>query len=119
MSHHEVLRPEKKCTPIRIVFNSSANFKGHCLNLFYWMKGPDLLNSLFGVILRFRKNAVAISGDILKMYHRILIPEREREREISMYTAFFGGTWKSIEILMFMSRLSLLLEINLIQPFLR
>ena len=77
MSHHEVLRPEKKSTPIQIVFNSSANFQGLCLND-YWMKGPDLLNSLFGVILRFRENAVAISGDISKMYHRILIPERDQ-----------------------------------------
>ena len=77
VSHHEVLRPEKKSTPIRIVFNSSANFQGHCLND-YWMKGPDLLNSLFGVILRFRENAVAINGDISKMYHRILIPERDQ-----------------------------------------
>ena len=77
VSHHEVLRPEKKITPIRIVFNSSANFQGHCLND-YWMKGPDLLNSLLGVILRFRENAVAISGDISKMYHRILIPERDQ-----------------------------------------
>ena len=63
VSHHEVLRPEKKSTPVRIVFNSPANFKGHCLND-YWMKGPDLLNSLFGVILLFRENAVVISGDI-------------------------------------------------------
>ena len=64
VSHHEVLRPEKKSTPIRIVLNSSANFKGHYLND-YWMKGPDLLNSLFRVILRFRENAVAISGELL------------------------------------------------------
>ena len=77
VSDHEVLRPEKKSTPIRIVFNSSTNFKGHCLND-CWMKGPDLLNSLFIVILRFRENAVAISGDISKMYHRILIPERDQ-----------------------------------------
>ena len=77
VSHHEVLRPEKKSTPIRMVFNSSDNFKGHCLN-YYWMKGPDLLNSLFGVILRFRENAVAISGDVSKMYHRILIQERDQ-----------------------------------------
>ena len=77
VSHHEVLRPEKKSTPIQIVFNSSANFKGHCLND-YWMKGPGLLNSLFGVILRFRENAVAISGDISKMYHTILMPERDQ-----------------------------------------
>ena len=77
MSHHEVLRPEKKSIPIWIVFNSSADFEGHCLND-YWMKGPDLLNNLLGVILRFRENAVAISGDISKMYHRILIPERDQ-----------------------------------------
>ena len=42
------------------------------------MKGPDLLNSLFGVILRFRENEVAVSGDISKMYHRVLIPEEDQ-----------------------------------------
>ena len=50
ISHHEIVRPEKKSTPIRIVFNSSASYKGHRLND-YWMKGPDLLNNLFGVLL--------------------------------------------------------------------
>ena len=39
------------------------------------MKGPDLLNNLFGVVLRFREREVAVVGDISKMYHRILIPE--------------------------------------------
>ena len=73
ISHHEVLRPEKKSTPIRIVFNSSSNYNGHILNE-YWMKGADLLNDLFGVILRFRESEVAFVGDISKMYHRVLIP---------------------------------------------
>ena len=73
IAHHAVLRPEKKTTPIRIVFNSSASFKGHTLND-YWYKGPDLLNNLFGVILRFRENAVAVCGDITKMYHMVAIP---------------------------------------------
>ena len=76
ISHHEVVRPEKT-TPIRIVLNSSASFQGHRLND-YWMKGPDLLNSLFGVTLRFRENEVAITGDISKMYHRVLIPEKDQ-----------------------------------------
>ena len=62
VAHHAVVRPEKKTTPIRIVFNSSASFKGHNLND-YWYKGPDLLNNLFGVVLRFRENAVAVCGD--------------------------------------------------------
>ena len=77
ISHHGVLRPEKASTPLRIVFNSSSVYQGHCLND-YWLKGPDLLNSLFGVILRFRENEVAVSGDISKMYHRVLIPEADQ-----------------------------------------
>lgn len=77
ISHHEIVRPEKKSTPIRIVFNSSASYKGHRLND-YWMKGPDLLNNLFGVLLRFRENEVAISADVSKMYHRVLIPEQDQ-----------------------------------------
>ena len=77
VSHHEVLRPESKSTPVRIVFNSSAVFQGHCLND-YWMKGPDLPNDLFGAILRFRENEVAFIGDISKMYHMIRIPEADQ-----------------------------------------
>ena len=77
ISHHEVLRPDNKSTPIRIVFNSSSNFQGHVLND-YWMKGADLLNDLFGVILRFRENEHAFVGDISKMYHRVLIPESDQ-----------------------------------------
>ena len=32
IAHHEVVRPEKRSTPVRIVFNSSAQYKGRCLN---------------------------------------------------------------------------------------
>ena len=77
ISHHAVLRPESKSTPVRIVFNSSAVFKGHRLND-YWIKGPDLLNDLFGVVLRFRESDIAFIGDISKMYHRIRIPEADQ-----------------------------------------
>ena len=61
--HHAVIRPESKSTPVRIVFNSSLVCQGHALNDF-WLKGPDLLNSLFGVIFRFREREVAVIGDI-------------------------------------------------------
>ena len=40
------------------------------------MKGPDLLNDLFGVVLRFRENEIAFIGD--KMYHRIRLPEADQ-----------------------------------------
>ena len=29
LSHHEILKPDSKSTPGMIVFNSSANLKGH------------------------------------------------------------------------------------------
>lgn len=77
ISHHEVQRPESKSTPVRIVFNSSAVFRGHRLND-YWVKGPDFLNDLLGVVLRFRENEVAFIGDISKMYHRIRTPEADQ-----------------------------------------
>lgn len=78
ISHHKVVRPEKKTTPILIVFNSSATYQGHRLND-YLMKEPDLLNSVYGVIHRFRENEVAVAGDISKMYHRVLIPVQDQQ----------------------------------------
>ena len=76
ISQHAVVRPEKS-TPVHIIFNSSSVYQGHKLND-YWKKGPDQLNNLFGVVLRFREKEVAISGDISKMYHRVLISERDQ-----------------------------------------
>ena len=75
--HDNVSRLEKKSTPVRIVFNSSAMYNGLQRNA-YWLKGPDLLNDLFGINLRFRKKEVALIGDISKIYHRILIPEQDQ-----------------------------------------
>ena len=42
----------------------------HVLNE-YWAKGRDLLNSLLGIIIRFRENKIAFIGDIKKMYHTV------------------------------------------------
>ena len=75
--HHEVLKPNSLSTPIRIVFNSSACYMGHALND-YWAKGPDFINNLYGVLLRFRENRVAVTADISKMYNSIQISERDQ-----------------------------------------
>ena len=77
VSHHEVLKPDSASTPCRIVFNASASFKGHILND-YWAKGPDLINNMLGILLRFREGEVAISGDIKKMYHAVKITELDQ-----------------------------------------
>ena len=43
----------------------------------YWAKGPDLLNNLFGILVRFRENEVAFVGDVKKMYHTVKTKEVE------------------------------------------
>ena len=78
ISHHAVLKPESKSTPCRIVFNSGANFHGHVLNE-YFAKGPDMLNNLLGVLMRFREERVAFVGDISKMFHSIEIPRIDQK----------------------------------------
>ena len=55
LSHHDILKPGSNSTPTRIVFNASASYNGHVLND-YWAKGPNVLNSLFGMLFRFREN---------------------------------------------------------------
>lgn len=77
LPHHEVLKPESKSTPMRIVFNSSSSYMGHVLNDYY-AKGPDMICDLFGILLRFRQNAVALVGDISKMYNSVLISEVDK-----------------------------------------
>ena len=77
IANHQVLKPESKSTPVRIVFNSSANYMGYLLNE-YWAKGFDLLNNLLAVLIRFRENRVAFIGDIKKMYHTVKTSELDQ-----------------------------------------
>ena len=58
LPHHHVLKLESQSTPCRIVFNSSAKCNGQSLNDLL-VKGPDMLNNLPGVLLRFREEQYA------------------------------------------------------------
>ncbi|KAK7890973.1 hypothetical protein WMY93_022936 [Mugilogobius chulae] len=58
----------------RVVFNCSFSYNGQSLND-YLLPGPTLGPTMIGVLLRFRRHAVAISGDIKSMFHQIrLLP---------------------------------------------
>ena len=84
ISHHAVMKPSSKSTPCRIVFNSSANYKGHTLND-YFSKGPDLLNDLLEVLLRFREERVGVMGDITKMFHSVSIPLHDQMAHLFLW----------------------------------
>ena len=67
----------KKPGKIRVVFDSSSQHEGVSLNDVL-LKGPDLNNTLLGVLIRFRKEAVAIVADIQQMFHSFQVKEEHR-----------------------------------------
>ena len=71
-----VYHPQKP-GQIRVVFDSSAKHLGVSLNDVL-LTGPDLNNSLLGVLMRFRKEKVAILADIQQMFHCFLVREDHR-----------------------------------------
>ena len=62
----------------RLVFDSSAKYKGVSLNNCL-LQGADVTNSLLGVLLRFRHDEVAYSADIEHMYHCFDIPSDQHK----------------------------------------
>ena len=69
---------DKTSTKIRIVFHCSAKTDGISLNDVIYA-GPKLQQELFDVlIIRFRRNPVALVCDIKKMYLQVEIKENDR-----------------------------------------
>ncbi|XP_064470080.1 uncharacterized protein LOC135384826 [Ornithodoros turicata] len=73
----------KKPGQIRVVFDSSAKCQGVSLNDVL-LTGPNLTNSLLGVLLRFRKEPFAITADIQQMFYCFIVREEDRD-----YLRFF------------------------------
>ena len=76
LPHHGVYdqsKPGKIC----VVFNLSAKFQGTLINKSL-LPGPDLANQIVGVLLGFREEPVAVTGDIEAMYHQVKISVKQR-----------------------------------------
>ncbi|XP_069809647.1 uncharacterized protein [Dendropsophus ebraccatus] len=67
----------RKPDQIRVVFDSSAQFEGVSLNNML-LTGPNLNNSLLGVLMRFRQEPVAVMADIQQMFHCFIVKEDNR-----------------------------------------
>ena len=71
LPHHAVFKKSNpsKC---RVVFDCAAEYKGVSLNDVIH-QGPNFLNNLAGVLLRFRREPVAVIGDIKLMFHQCFV----------------------------------------------
>lgn len=72
-----VYHPQKP-DQIRVVFDSSAECDGTSLNQVL-LSGPDLNNSLIGVLLRFRKEPIALTADVQQMFYCFEVCEEHRD----------------------------------------
>ena len=69
LPHHPVLNPNEP-GKVRRVLNGAAKFHGASLNKLL-LTGPDLLQNLIYVLLRFRQHPYAVSADIEGMFLQV------------------------------------------------
>jgi hypothetical protein len=77
LPHFGVYHP-KKPTKVRVVFDASAEFDGVSLNKVL-LPGPDLMNSLLGVLIRFRRERVGVMCDIEQMFYSFYVSPEHRD----------------------------------------
>ena len=89
LPHFPVVRPEKATSKVWIVFNGSAPFEGKSLNT-EALTGLKLQSDIFDILVKFRKEWVALIVDISQMYHQ-LVPFLE-DRPMHRFL------WRNIQI---------------------
>ena len=72
MPHFPVVNLAKESTPVRVVMDCKVELNRHLL------AGPNLLNEVPAVLLRFRSGLFTFSGDVKKMFLRIFLPPEDR-----------------------------------------
>lgn len=75
MPIHVVTRPDKP-GKFRVCQDAASKVKNTYLNE-HLCPGPDMLNSLVGVLFRFRKGRVAVSADIKTFFHMIHVADED------------------------------------------
>lgn len=63
---------------LRVVFDCTASYQGVSLNN-ELLQGPDLTNTLIGVLTRFRKETIGMMADIESMFYQVRLPEEDSD----------------------------------------
>ncbi|XP_075989157.1 uncharacterized protein LOC142986969 [Anticarsia gemmatalis] len=77
LPHFAVINPMKP-EKLRVVHDAAAKTKGVSLNDML-LKGPDLLQSLPGVVMKFRQHAIAVTADIKEMFMQVQLRVQDRD----------------------------------------
>ncbi|KAF4531529.1 hypothetical protein B566_EDAN019551, partial [Ephemera danica] len=77
LPHHPVIHPRKP-GKVRVVFDCACQSQKVSLNS-QLLTGPDIVNSLIGVLLRFRQYAYVVTADVESMFHQVKVPENDRD----------------------------------------
>ncbi|XP_032226970.1 uncharacterized protein LOC116610275 [Nematostella vectensis] len=74
---HFPIMPTPSKPKVCVVYDCQAKYKGTSLNDEI-LQGPDLANSLVGVLTRFRREPIAFMSDIETMFYQVRVQERDR-----------------------------------------
>ena len=88
MPHHPVFK-KSTTTPMRIVFNASIKPTDGTLLNDCLFRGPSLTAKLHDILLTFCQGKYAITADISKVFHRIIVNEQDRD--------YFKFLWFNLE----------------------
>ena len=78
LSHHPVFK-KSATTPVRIVFNTSSKHTDSISLNDCLLTGPSLTAKLHDILLTFHQGKFAITEDISKAFHRIIVNEQDRD----------------------------------------
>ncbi|XP_075157751.1 uncharacterized protein LOC142231017 [Haematobia irritans] len=85
LPHHAVVKPNRKSTKVRVVFNGSKKTSnGISLNNVL-LQGPTLLADLTQIILGWRFYQYVFTGDIEKMYRQVLLHPEDRKYQLIFF----------------------------------
>jgi len=79
LPHHGVINESSLTTKLRVVFDGSCKSTPNISFNDLLKVGPTTQRDLFTILLRFRKQNVAVTGDIDKMYRQIQVIEEQRD----------------------------------------
>ena len=76
LPHHPVINPNKP-DKVRRVCNAASKYMGTSLND-ELLTGPDILNNLLGILIRFRQHPIAITADVEAMFLQVEVTEEDQ-----------------------------------------